>query len=190
MTALLTVVLAIGALAGCSEKTGGNANTTAPTDTGSTGTAPTTGNTATGLSIDKFVSSPCTVLTSAQVAKLGSLRAPEPSTDVLGPLCVWKGQDVTKNSRYTVSVTKDKDVAEMVDSVKSNPVFTDHKVGGIRYITNDQTNGEMSCATIVEVSKSDSVTVQVNVAPAEKATKKPCTESESVATMIVENLRG
>ena len=190
MTALLTAVLAVGVLAGCSEKTGGNANTTAPTDSGATSTVPTTSDVATGLSIAKFVSAPCSILTSAQIAKLGSVRAPESSTDVLGPLCVWKGQDVTKNSRYTVSVTKDKDVDEMVGNVKSNPVFTDHKVGGIRYVTNDQTNGEMSCTTIIEVSKSDSVTVQVNVAPAEQATKKPCTESESVATMIVENLRG
>jgi hypothetical protein len=190
MTALLAALLAVGALAGCSEKTGGNANTTAPTDTGSTNSTSTSNSPSTGLSIDKFVSAPCSILTTAQVAKLGSVRAAAPGTDVLGPTCSWKGQDVTKNSTYSVSVTKDKDVDEMVSNVKGNPVFTDHEVGGIRYITNDQTNGEMSCATIVEVSKSDSITVQVSVAQAEKATKKPCTESESVATMMVENLRG
>jgi hypothetical protein len=190
MTALLTVVLAIGALAGCSEKTGGNANTTAPTAGQQTTTAPTSADSPSGLSIDKFVSKPCDILTTAQVAKLGSVRAPEPGSDVLGPLCTWKGQDVVKNSRYTVSVTKDKDVEEMVANVKSDPVFTDHKVDGVRFVTSDGTNGQMSCATIIQVSKKDSVTVQVSVAKDEQATKKACPESEAVSKMIVENLKG
>jgi hypothetical protein len=190
MTALLTAVLAIGVLAGCSEKTNGNANTTAPSTGDQTSSQPTSTDSPSGLSIDKFVSKPCDILTAAQVAKLGSVRAPEADSDVLGPMCTWKGQDVIKNSTYSVSVTKDKDVDEMVANVKNDPVFTDHKVDGVRLITSDQTNGEMSCDTIIQVSKTDSVTLQVSVAKDERATKKPCTEAETVAKMIIENLRG
>ncbi|WP_112275427.1 DUF3558 domain-containing protein [Lentzea terrae] len=190
MTALLTAVLVTGVLAGCSEKTPGNAGTTTPTASDQTGSSPTSTDSPSGLSIDKFVSKPCEILTAAQVAKLGSVRAPQAGSDVLGPLCTWKGQDVIKNSTYTISVTKDKDVDEMVANVKSDPVFTDHKVDGVRLITSDETNGEMSCATIIQASKTDSVTLQVSVAKDERATKKPCTESETVAKMIIENLRG
>ncbi|GAB2860453.1 DUF3558 domain-containing protein [Lentzea nigeriaca] len=190
MTALLTAVLVTGVLAGCSQKTPGNANTTTPTAGEQTSSSPTGSDSPSGLSIDKFVSKPCDILTAAQVAKLGSVRAPEPGTGLLGPLCTWKGQDVVKNSRYTISVTKGKDVEEMVATVKTDPVYTDHKVDGVRFVTSDATNGESTCATIIQVSKTDSVTLQVSVAKDERATKKPCTESETVSKMIVENLRG
>jgi hypothetical protein len=191
LTTLLTAVIAIGVLAGCSDKTGGNANTAAPTTSEQTGTAPTSGSPSSGLSIAKFVSKPCDVLSAAQVAKLGDVNAPKTGTSAnLGPTCEWAGKDVTKNSSYTVYVTKDKDVAEMVANVKSNPIFTDKKIGDVRVIVNDSTDGTLHCRAIIEVSKTDSVTVDVRTAAKERATKPSCTDVESVATMAIETLKG
>lgn len=190
MTALLTAVLAIGALAGCSEKTGGNANTTAPTGGEQTSTAPTTEGSSSGLSIAKFVSKPCDVLTAAQVTKLGTVSAGKSGTNVLGAECEWKGQDVIKNSTYSVTVTEDKDVDDMVANVKSSPIFQDKKSEGVRLVTNDGSDGTLHCSTIIEVSKTDSVTVYVSIAADERPTKPACPESETVAKMVIENLKG
>lgn len=190
MTVLLTAALAVGALAGCSEKTGGTANTTTPAGTETSSTAPSSDGADTGLSIAKFVSKPCDVLTSAQLSQLGALRPAEPGSGPLGEECSWEGQDVIKNSSYSVAVSQDRDVEEMVANVKSSPVFTDHEVEGVRFVTYDGTDGSMDCTTIIEASKSDSVTVIAQMSAEERAAKKPCTQVELVAKMIVENLRG
>ncbi|NKE60804.1 DUF3558 domain-containing protein [Lentzea sp. PSKA42] len=190
MTALLTAVLAIGVLAGCSEKTGGNPSTTAPTGGEQTSSTPTSGGSSSGLSIAKFVSKPCDILTAAQVAKLGTVAAGKSGTNILGAECEWKGKDVIKNSTYSVTVTEDKNVEEMVANVKSNPIFQDKKSDGVRLVTNDGSDGTLHCSTIIEVSKTDSVTVYVSIAADERPTKPACPESETVAKMIVENLRG
>ncbi|NGY61186.1 DUF3558 domain-containing protein [Lentzea sp. NEAU-D13] len=190
MTALLTAVLAVGALAGCSEKTGGNPNTTAPTGAEQTSTTPTSDGSSSGLSIAKFVSKPCDILTSAQVAKLGGVGSPKPGTSTLGPTCEWAGKVATENSTYMVYVTEDKDVESMVSNVKSSPIFTDKKIGDVRVIVNDSTDGTLHCRAIIEVSKTDSVTVDARIAAAERAAKPACTEVESVATMAIETLKG
>lgn len=190
MTALLTAVIAIGVLAGCSEKTGGNANTPAPTAGDQTSTPPTSSGSSTGLSIAKFADKPCDLVTAAQLPKLGSVRAPETATSVIGPRCDWKGQDVIKNSTYRVAVTQDKDVEGIIANVKDSPVFTDHKVDGVRFVTYDGTDASIDCRTIIQVSDTDSVTSSVSIASAERAAKKPCTESEEFAKMIVETLKG
>ncbi|MFS8099387.1 DUF3558 domain-containing protein [Lentzea alba] len=190
MTTLLTAVVAIGVLAGCSEKTGGNANTTAPTSGEQTSSAPTSDEPSSGLSIAKFVSKPCDVLTAAQVAKLGDVGAPKSGTSTLGPTCDWDGKDVTKNSSYKVYVTEDKDVEEMVSNVKSNPIFQDKKIGDVRVIVNDSTDGTLHCRAIIVVGKTDSVTVDVRTAFKERESKPSCTDVESVATMAIETLKG
>ncbi|HEX8867347.1 MAG TPA: DUF3558 domain-containing protein [Lentzea sp.] len=191
MTTLLTTVLAIGVLAGCSEKTPGSANTTAPTSGEQTSNAPTSNEPSSGLSIAKFVSKPCDVLTATQVAKLGNVSAPKAGTsDTLGPTCEWTGKVPTDNSSYTVYVTENKDVEQMVSNVKTNPIFKDKKVGDVRVIVNDSTDGTLHCRAIIEVSKTDSVTVDVRTAYKERASKPSCTDVESVATMAIETLKG
>jgi hypothetical protein len=191
MIALLTAVVALGVLAGCtSTQTGGNPTTASATGAEPTSSAPTSDGSATGLSIAKYVTNPCGILTADQVATLGSVRAPEPGTGELGPSCTWKGQDVIKNSRYTISVTEGKNFDDMVSNVKDNPVFTDKKLDGVRVISTDRVNAELGCLTSIQVSKTDSVTVQVSAAADERATKKPCPEGERVAQLIIGNLRG
>ncbi|KJK36481.1 hypothetical protein UK23_42130 [Lentzea aerocolonigenes] len=187
MTALLAAVLAFGALVGCtSTETPGTPTTGAQT----TSNQPTSDGSSSGLSIAKYVSAPCTILKPDQVATLGTVKPAAPGTDVLGPLCSWRGQVATKNSSYTVSVTEDKDFDDMVSNIKSNPVFTDKKLDGVRTITTDAVDGELACQSSVQVSKTDSVTVQVSAAADERATKKACPEAERVAQLIITNLKG
>lgn len=189
MTAVLTAILAIGLLAGCSEKTNGNPNTTAPAGGEQTSSTPTS-ESSSGLSIAKFANKPCDLLTTAQVAKLGEVAAPKSGTTVLGPECVWNGKDALKNSTYAVVVTEDKDVEEMVNNVKSSPIFNDKKVGDVRVVVSDSTDGTLHCRAIIEVSKTDSVTLDARIASAERSTKPACTEVESVAKMVIETLKG
>ncbi|WP_439663883.1 DUF3558 domain-containing protein [Lentzea sp. HUAS TT2] len=191
MTALLTAAFAFSALAGCtSTQTGGNPTTAAPTGADQTSSQPTSDGSGAGLSIAKYVSAPCTILTASQVATLGSVRAPAPGTGELGPLCTWMGQDVIKNSRYTISVTANKNFDDMVSNVKSNPVFTDKKIDDVRVISTSQTDASTGCLTSLQASKTDSVTVQVATAADERASKPACTESERVAQLIITNLKG
>jgi hypothetical protein len=187
MTALLATVFAFGALAGCTpSQTGGTPTTGAQTGS----STPTSDGSGTGLSIAKYVSAPCTILKADQVATLGSVKAPAPGSGVLGPNCTWDGKDVIKNSSYTVNVTEDKDFDDMVNNVKNDRVFTDKKLDGVRVITTDEVDGELACMTSVQVSKTDSVTVQVSAAADERATKKACPEAERVAQLIITNLKG
>ncbi|MEU3650554.1 DUF3558 domain-containing protein [Lentzea sp. NPDC034063] len=191
MTALLTAALAFGALAGCtSTQTGGNPTTAPQTSAGQTSSDPTSTGSGPGLSIAKYLSDPCSILTAGQVTTLGSVRAPEPGSSVLGPNCAWKGQDVIKNSRYTVNVTEKKSFDEIVGNLKGNPVFTDKKVDGVRVVVTDAIDGELACQASLQASATDSVTVQVGTAADERATKKACPEAERVAQLIITNLKG
>ena len=191
MTALFTAVLAFGALAGCTGNTTGGSPTTADqTGAGQTSSASTSSESPSGLSLAKYVSKPCDTLKPDQVATLGAVRQGEVGTDVLGPLCTWRGQDPIKNSTYDVSVTEGKDFESRVEGVKTNGVFIDKKIDGVRVVSTDGTDGAMYCLTMIQVSKTDSVTVQIAGATDERATKKPCPETERVAQLIITNLKG
>ncbi|MET8759817.1 DUF3558 domain-containing protein [Lentzea sp. NPDC004782] len=191
MTVLLTAVLALGALAGCSDnKTGGTPTTPPASGTGKTSSEPPSGSSGPGLSIAKYVADPCSILTAAQVSTLGSVRAPVKGAGELGPNCTWRGQDVIKNSGYVIAVTQGKDFDAMVSNVKDNPVFTDKKIDGVRVISTDRTDASTGCLTSLQASKTDSVTIQVSTAADERATKKACPEGERVAQLIISNLKG
>ncbi|WP_176946764.1 DUF3558 domain-containing protein [Lentzea fradiae] len=184
MIALLTAVAAVGGCTGT--KTDGAATAASANTAGTTSSAPSDN----GPSISQFVANPCGILDADQVVTLGSVRAATPGTGTLGPNCTWKGQDAIKNSTYVVAVTEGQDFEDMVSRVKANPVFTDKELDGMRVITTDRADGELACLTSIQVSKSDSITVQLNTAADERATKKACPETERVAQLIVENLRG
>jgi hypothetical protein len=191
MTALLTALLAFGALAGCTgNTTGGTPTTPATNGSEQTSSAPTSGESPSGLSIAKYVSKPCDTLKPDQVATLGSVKEGVASTDVLGPMCTWEGKDPIKNSAYDVSVTEGKDFDSRVEGVKGNGVFVDKKIDGLRVVSTDGTDGAMYCLTMIQVSKTDSITVQIAGATDERATKKPCPETERVAQLIITNLKG
>ncbi|WP_330270470.1 DUF3558 domain-containing protein [Lentzea sp. NBC_00516] len=190
MTALLTAVLAFG-LTGCTGNTTGGTPTT-PSDTGAgqTSSTPTSEESSSGLSITEYVSKPCDILKPDQVATFGSVKAGTPGTAVLGPSCKWDGQSPTKNTGYEVTVTTGKDFEAQVAGVKDRPVFEDKKIDGVRVITTDGTDGKTYCLASIQISKTDSVTLQIASAAAERATKKPCPEAERVAQLIITNLKG
>lgn len=190
MTALLTAVLAIGVLAGCSEKTGGNANTTAPTGGEQTSTPPTSGGSSSGLDIAKFVSKPCDVLTKTQLAAFGNLKAPEPRTAPLGPACDWKGVEVLRDSSFTVTLADGQKYDTLLSNSRKSPVFNEQKIDGLRSFNSDDTDGTRDCATAVETSEESAILVQINVASQLKGTKKPCDESSKIATAVISTLRG
>jgi hypothetical protein len=191
MTALFIAGLAFGVLTGCTGNTTGGTPTT-PTETGAgqTSSTSTSEESPSGLSIAKYVGKPCDILKPDQLATLGSVKAGVAGTDVLGPVCTWEGQNPIKNSGYDVSVTENKDFEGMVAQAKQNPVFVDKKIDGVRVISSDGTDGAMYCLTAIQVSKTDSVTVQIAGAADERATKKPCPETERVAQLIITNLKG
>lgn len=189
MTALLAAAFAFGALAGCSpSQTGGNPTTPPATGGQTTSSEPTSDGPS--LSIAKYVSAPCSILKPDQVATLGTLRATTPGTGVLGPDCTFRGKEPTKNSTYVVSVSEGRDFEDTVTNVKDNPAFTDKKIDGVRVVSYDKSGGELACSSIIQASKTDSVTVSIAAAADERATKKPCTESERVAQLIITNLKG
>ncbi|MEV6713718.1 DUF3558 domain-containing protein [Lentzea sp. NPDC051208] len=190
MTALLTAVLTFGALVGCTGNSTGGTPTTPSGTGGQTSSTPTSDESPSGLSIAKYVSNPCSILKPDQVATLGSVKQGVVETKALGPVCVWDGADPIKNSGYDVSVTENKDFEGMVGQAKQNPVFVDKQIDGVRVVSSDGTDGAMYCLTSIQVSKTDSVTVQIAGAADERATKKPCPETERVAQLIITNLKG
>lgn len=191
MTALLAAVFTFGALAGCTPgQTGGNPTTPTATGGQTASSEPTSNGSGTDLSIAKYVSAPCSILKPDQVATLGTLRPAAPGTGPLGPKCTWQGQDVIKNSTYAISVTEGRDFEDMVSNVKSNAVFTDKKIDGVRVISTDPVDGELACSTFLQASKTDSISISVSAAADERATKKPCAEGERVAQLIITNLKG
>jgi hypothetical protein len=192
MTALLTVVLAFGALAGCTgNTTGGTPTTPAATGTGQTSSTPTSGDSSPGLDISKYATKPCDILKPDQLATLGSVREGATGTGALGQNCTWRGQDVTKNSSYIAHVSVGMDFDDQAaGSKQSNSFFEEKKIGDLRAYSTDGTDGAMFCLTTVETSKTDSITVQFSSAAAERGTKKPCSETERVAQLIITNLKG
>lgn len=191
MTALLTAVLAFGALAGCTgNPTSGNP-TPAATETGQTGSTPTSSDSPSGFDISKYATKPCDVLKPEQLATLGSVREGATSTGALGQNCLWRGQDATKNSSYTVHMSVGMDFDDQAaGSKQSNNFFEEKKIDGLRAYSTDGTDGAMFCLTTVEASATDSITVQFSSAAAERGTKKPCSESERIAQLIITNLKG
>jgi hypothetical protein len=188
MTALLTAVLAFGALAGCTGNTTGGTPTTPAEQTSST---PTSGESPSGLDVSKYAAKPCDTLKPDQLATLGSVREGATSAGELGQKCTWRGQDSTKNTSYIVHVTEGKAFDDMAAGSKSsNSFFEEKKIDGLRAYATDGTDGAMFCLTTVETSKTSSITVQVSSAAAERATKKPCPEGERVAQLIITNLKG
>ncbi|SDG20601.1 Protein of unknown function [Lentzea fradiae] len=190
MAASFTAVIGAVVIAGCSMQASGSAGTASPVSGDLTSSTSAGEGSSPGLSIAEFADNPCDVLTAEQVAKLGGVNAGKPGTSTLGVTCEWAGKVPTDNSTYTVYVTEDRDVEAMVQNVKGQPIFTDKKIGDVRVVVNDSTDGTLHCRAIIEVGKTDSVTVDARIAAAERASKPACTEVESVATMVIETLRG
>jgi hypothetical protein len=189
---ILLATASIGLLSGCAGETG---RATPETQTGSatgTSTKPSTAFDGVALDLSKFASKPCDALTAAQAASLGSLKAPEPGSGILGPSCVWRAQKVLEGATYEITmVTKGSTLQSMTEVNKTLAVFKQTKVGGYSAISWDQTTGKGNCSTAVGTSGKDAILVQMNIENTEAAEyKDSCGASEKVAALVLQNLKG
>jgi hypothetical protein len=182
---LLAALFALAALAGCSEKNGGNAKpeTTSP----STSTTSDSTGTPSGpeLSLAKFLEKPCDVLTPAQIASFGKFREPASRKAPLGPSCRWPGQDNTVDSTIAVTFGDGQEYDSLLSNSRKSPVFKEVKVDGLRAFSSDDTDGTDACTTFVETGKTSAIAVQTSVND-----KKPCELAEKVAAVVITTLRG
>ena len=186
-TTLLAALFSLAALAGCSDKSGGNANpeTTSP----STNTQSESPSTPSGpqLSLAKFLAKPCDVLTAAQLSPLGSkFKAPAKRTAPLGPACDWKAVDSTVDSSITVTLADGQEYDTLLSNSRKSPVFSEQKVEGLRAFSSDDTDGTVDCATAVETGKESAILVQISVYTG----KKPCDEAQKIAAAVISTLKG
>lgn len=199
MTPLRSTTLALLAAvavvtSACSTVDPGHA-TPDPTGGIGSGTTPSTPSAAPSgpqLDITKFKTTPCDLLSTAQISTLGEFDAPRPDAKPLGPSCAWYAKDVVRGASYTVSlVTNGSTVESMAESAKSSPVFKETKVDGRTAISYDITNGQGDCTTAVSTSSKDAIVVQINTLnEASPEHKDSCGASEKVAALVIQNLKG
>jgi hypothetical protein len=183
-TTLLAALFALAALAGCSEKNGGNAKP----ETTSTSTNTTDGtSTPSGpeLSLAKFLQKPCDVLTPAQTASFGKFKEPASRKAPLGPSCRWAAQDNTVDSSIAVTFGDGQEYDTLLSNSRKSPVFKEVKVEGLNAFSSDDTDGTVDCTTVVETGKTSAIVVQTSVND-----KKPCEFAERVAAVVISTLRG
>ncbi|MEU0883916.1 DUF3558 domain-containing protein [Lentzea sp. NPDC005914] len=184
---LLAALFSLAALAGCSDKSGGNAKpeTTSPSDTKSESPSTPAGP---QLDLAKFLAKPCDVLTAAQLSPLGShFKAPAPRTAPLGPACDWKAVDSTVDSSVTVTLADGKEYDSLLSSSRKSPIFSEQKVEGLRSFNSDDTDGTVDCTTAVETGKESAIVVQTSVLDGKT---KPCDVNLKVASAVVTTLKG
>ncbi len=190
-TTLLATLFAAAALAGCSDVEGGTpttSNTPPPaTETSNTGS---TGTPATELSLDKVKDKPCDILTAAQVTALGNVDSPRPRKAALGPSCVWDGKEALDDSTYEIWVATDQVFENQLSASRSDAVFSEKTIQGVRTFSGDSTDGVRMCLTVIEAGKTGTVGVSMNLAKNKAATQKACTETEKLAATVIGNLKG
>ncbi|HEX6344336.1 DUF3558 domain-containing protein [Umezawaea sp.] len=195
---LLATISAIGLVAGCSGKDGGRATPETGTQTGapasSTGTSPSSSFEGVELDTGKFAAKPCDALTPAQLSTLGTFKAGEAGTSALGPSCDFRAQKVLEGVTYEVVIASSGNTIEsIVENLKKNntPVVKETKVSGYAAVNSDQTNAKGSCATAVGTSSEDAISVQlITENEALPEYKDPCGQTEKVAALIIQNLKG
>jgi Protein of unknown function (DUF3558) len=181
---LLAALFTLAALAGCSDKSGGNARP--ETTSASTNTTDSSGTpSAPELSLAKFLANPCDVLPPAQIAPFGKFREPTSRKAPLGPSCRWPGQDVTVDSTIAVSFGDGQEYDSLLNNSRKSAVFNELTVEGRRAFSSDDTDGTVGCTTIVETGAKSSIAVQTNVND-----KKPCELAEKVAAVVIKTLKG
>jgi len=191
---MLMAAAAILLVAGCSQKSAGEASpqsssTATESTTESTGS---TSSTSPGLSVTKFASNPCGLLKTDQLAQLGTFKAPETSDNPLGNKCRWAAQDVLKGAAYSVIVgTKGQTFDEVAKNSQGVKVYRPTSVGGYQAVSSDATDGKGNCTTAVGTSSKDVFVVQISIeneSTPEHADS--CAATEKVAALVVQNLKG
>lgn len=195
------VVLALVA-SGCTAEAPGQA---VPTP-GDSSAAPTTSTSRTGqappinspeLDLRKYVSRVCDVLTLGQLAPF-AIRAPGEARDgVAGPVCTWDPPDSTAGAHITVNILSKANYGWDGVYEGKNKWAVFEEAGGINgypavHIAGtkvDFTTGR--CLTTVGASRDlvFDVGVQVQVRSSPEY-KNPCSESDKVASLVIDTLNG
>jgi hypothetical protein len=191
---LLLALLVVSGASACSPKdpgraTGGTTSeSTAPEATQSSSPS----SSLPDLDIGKFKSSPCDLIKADQLATLGTFKAPETDAKPLGPGCVWRPQNVTQGTQYTLTlVTNGSTIESMTKTAKDDPVFKEIKVEGRPAISSDGTNGRGDCGTAVGTSGKDAILVQLNTEnEASPDFQDSCAATEKAAAFVIQNLKG
>ncbi|WP_170211683.1 DUF3558 domain-containing protein [Saccharothrix australiensis] len=193
--AALVVSSAVAVLAACTTTDPGDP-TAGPT-TGTSERTPTTSGSATGgasgLSLAKYLSNPCAILTKAQQAELTTFREAKATEGTFGPACTYQGKDVLENSTFEISlVVKGNTIDDFIEEAKAGmSVAEETKVDGRPAINFDSADGKRNCSTAVGTSDKEAVLVQANIGKNDKLNDdKACEKSERVAKTVIGNLRG
>lgn len=190
---VLAATAAAGLLAGCNSKepgnptptpgTGGNTPTSAP---GGDEAPPVTGP---ELSLDKFKSDPCTLLSPEQIARLGDQETGEKRDRQGQPQCIWDPKG-TGGATFTYTISKST-LNDYYKGKSNYPVWTPTEVSGYPAASFDGTTGKNgNCSTVIALGKTTALMVQVNVQGASTPNyTTPCVESERAAALAIEGLK-
>ncbi|MEU7481887.1 DUF3558 domain-containing protein [Lentzea sp. NPDC042327] len=189
-TMLLAALFSLAAVAGCSDKSGGNPTPETTTPPASTETETSSAPSGPELDLSKFTSKPCDVLTADQLAGVSNVRAPKTRTAPLGPTCNWESQDILKDTGFGVTLGADQKFDSLLGNSRTSPIFTESKVSELRAFNFDSTDGTRDCSTVVETGKNSVIIAQAHVALQQKGIKKPCEESQKIAAAVISTLKG
>ncbi|GLZ32141.1 hypothetical protein Lesp02_43290 [Lentzea sp. NBRC 105346] len=197
LTALATIAAA-GLLVGCDSKTPGTA-TTAPGTGGNTGSPTSTSASSSGeappvtgtpLSLDKFKTDPCTLLTPEQITQLGDMKPGEKRDRSGQPQCIWHPKAPTGAFSFTYTFSKST-LNDYYKGKSNYPYFKPAQVSGYPAASFDGIDGvHGDCSTVVALSDKTALMVQVNMSTKTAPNySTPCTVSEKGAAIAIEGLK-
>jgi hypothetical protein len=195
---VLAATAAAGLLAGCTSKepgdatptpgTGGNTQTETTSPASSGDAAPPV--TGPELSLDKFKSDACTLLSAEQIAKLGDMRPGRKSDRQGQAQCLWEPTSSSSGVPFTYTISK-QTLDDYYKGKDNYPVFNPTEVAGYPAASFDGTDAKHgACTTVVALGKTTALMVQVNVRGTSTPNyTTPCVESERGAAVAVEGLK-
>jgi hypothetical protein len=193
---LLATIASISLVSGCSGTDPGRPAPETGARTGSAGTATSPSSSFEGVELDtsKFSGKPCEALTTAQLSTLGTFKTPEPGTSALGPSCDFRAQKVLEGVTYEIVIASSGNTLKsIIENLRSSntPVVEETKVDGYAAVNSDQTNAKGACATAVGTSGEDAISVQlITENKALPEYNDPCGQTEKVAALVIQNLKG
>jgi hypothetical protein len=183
MAALLMV-------AGCTGKTNGDPApvTTTSTTVSSEGGAPPI--TRPELSLDKFKSDICTILSPEQVAQLGDMDPAKRKDRPGEPVCGWHPKSTSRAVSYTFAISS-KTLDDYYRNKDQFPAFEAIDIAGypaVNFAKLDLKAGD--CDTIIGLGKSTALLVQTSSETGAPNYGTPCKNTEKAALLALETIKG
>lgn len=175
--------------AGCTGKTKGDPTsaTTAPPTVSSEGGAPPI--TGLELSLDKFKSDPCTILTAGQVSQLGKMDPAKREDRPGEPVCTWNPTDIP-NVSYSVVIST-KTLNDYYENKGGFSAFEATEVAGYPAVNFSQLDLKAGdCNTLIGLGKSTALLVQTTSTKGAPNYGNPCKNTEKAAALALETIKG